>query len=45
MNTEPIDDPADAAVGRHNPRLDVNKGLRWLLEFRRTLNLRTRRSR
>jgi hypothetical protein len=26
MNTEPIDDPADAAVGRRNPRLDVNKG-------------------
>jgi len=26
MNTEPIDDPADAAVGRRNPRLGVNKG-------------------
>jgi hypothetical protein len=26
INIEPIDDPADAAVGRANPRLGVSKG-------------------
>jgi hypothetical protein len=26
MNTEPIDDPTDAAVGRPNPGLGVSKG-------------------